>query len=73
MRVQQDTMPCTTVIGVTRASHLGKIIEKPTAQMVTMAAPESRETRYVVLRAAPGQVDAVTTALRSALQKLGKN
>jgi predicted permease len=73
LRLFRDTVPCSTVIGVMKNSHLEEIIEKPTAQVVSMAfvtptgAP--RGARYLVVRTAPGRIGAVAAAMRSELQK----
>jgi predicted permease len=73
LRMFLDTLPCTTVVGVMKNSHLEDIIEKPTAQVVTLAAltPSGapRGARYLVVRTAPDRVGAVAAAMRAEMQK----
>jgi predicted permease len=73
LRVSRDTMPCSTVIGVMQGSHLADVIEKPTAQVVSLASVSASGapigTRYLIVRTAPGRADQVVQSLRAEVRK----
>lgn len=69
----QATAPCTRVVGITKDSHLGKIIEQPTAEIFLPVAQQRGyfgRPAYLVVRAAPGQLARVTSTLRATLRSV---
>jgi putative ABC transport system permease protein len=63
------TAPCRRVAGIVSDAHFSSIIEAPSMQYFVPAAQDtSRPPRHLVIRAAPGRVQAVTESVRAALQ-----
>src|SRR5258708_15371781 len=63
---------CTTVIGITRDTHLRKIIEPAAAEVfvpIAQATGYDHHPRYLVVRASPGRIDDVTALLRLELAR----
>jgi predicted permease len=73
LRLFRDTLPCTTVVGVMKGAHLDDVIEKPTAQIVSLASVSAtgapNGTRYLVVRTAPGRADQVVQFLRAEVRR----
>jgi predicted permease len=74
LHLRQQNAPCWRVIGVTKDSHLEKIIEKRTAQLFVPTAQlrvgSLSRPSYVVVRARPGEVAHVANAVRTTLRTI---
>jgi predicted permease len=69
------TEPCTTVVGITKDSHLDDVVEKPAVAMflplVTRAgAAPYANAAYLIIRAAPGRVASVIDETRRELRRI---
>jgi len=66
--------PCWRVIGVTKDSHLTKVLEEPTAQLFVPVAQRRAgylsRASYLVVRARPGDVAHVADAMRLTLRTI---
>jgi predicted permease len=66
------TAPCMRVIGVTREVHLFNLVEKPMANAIIPVAQQTvgmfANPGYLIVRASPREIGAVTSALRRALR-----
>jgi predicted permease len=65
--------PCTRVIGVTKDSHLDRLVEGAVAESFLPVAQQKGffgRPAYLLVRAAPGRVAEVTTRLRSVLRTI---
>jgi predicted permease len=61
---------CETVVGVTRDSHLMKIVEGPTIELFAPILENLfARPQYIVVRAAPGRTNRVVAALRDELAR----
>jgi ABC-type antimicrobial peptide transport system permease subunit len=73
LRVFRDTMPCSTVVGVMKDSHLANVVERATAQVVSLARETPtgmlKEVQYLIVRAAPARVGTIARVLRAEMQK----
>ncbi|HEV8449194.1 MAG TPA: ADOP family duplicated permease [Gemmatimonadaceae bacterium] len=71
LRFIKPTNPCTRVIGVTKDSHLNRLIEGAAAEAFLLVSQQTGffgRPAYLLVRAAPGQVAQVTMKLRSVLR-----